>query len=62
MNKKQIAALVETMVQSIVTRDGVTEDVARTLIGLAISQNQTALTTVHVPVLKVAETPDEAAA
>lgn len=62
MNKKQIAALVEEMVQSIVNRDGVSEDIARTLIGLSIQKNQEALTQVSVPNLKVADTQDEAAA
>lgn len=55
MNKKQIAALVESMVQDIVSRDDTTEDIARTLIGLAIQKNREALTTVHVPVLSVSD-------
>ena len=55
MNKKQIAALIESMVQSIVARDNTTEDIARTLVGLAIQKNQDALTTVNVPTLTVTE-------
>jgi hypothetical protein len=55
MNKKQIAALIEAMVQTIVAAEDTTEDVARTLIGLAIQKNQAALTTVSVPTLAVQE-------
>jgi hypothetical protein len=62
MNKKQIAALIEDMTAAIVTRDGVTEDVARTLVGLAIMQNQDALTTVSVPKLTAAPQEERAAA
>jgi hypothetical protein len=56
MNKKQIAALVESMVKSIVERDGLTEEIARTLVGMAISSNREALTTVNIPTLTVAPT------
>ena len=62
MNKKQIAALIEAMVQNIVARDNTTEEIARTLVGLAIQKNQEALTTVHVPTLTVSEPAETAAA
>ena len=64
MNKKQIAALVENMVATIVERDGVSEEIARTLIGLSITKNQEALTQVSVPNLAVSArvaAPDPAA-
>jgi hypothetical protein len=57
MNKKQIAALVETMVKTVMDAQSVTEDIARTLVGLAIEKNQAALTTVTIPTLTAAPAP-----
>lgn len=62
MNKKQIAALIEEMTQAIVERDGLNEDTARTLVGLAIQQNREALTTVSVPTLVAAPKEERVAA
>jgi len=55
MNKKQIAALVETMVQTLVTQHAeMTDDTARTLVGLSIQKNSEALLQISVPTLSVA--------
>lgn len=39
MNKKQLAALTESMVEKVAAKNGCTEDEARTLVGLAIRRN-----------------------
>lgn len=51
MNKKQIAALVETMVTKVAEQQGISEDAARTLVGISIQKNQDALCGVTLPSL-----------
>lgn len=61
MNKKQIAALIESMVVKMVEAKGCTEDTARTLVGMSIEANQDALMGVIIPTLSVAVAVAEAA-
>jgi len=51
MNKKQIAALIETMVVKLAADKGCNEDTARTLVGMSIEANQDALCVVVIPTL-----------